>query len=175
MFGKPQPQPMPPPAPSRQPAAEIARIQGGGLAQIIVTNPSIPEFHFFLNDQYVPQMEIEGFSVQIDAPDAATGATPTVRATLSRLVTNMAGQRTTQRLELFPSTLEIVALGRRISVTCMNLNSLDGLWISLGLQPDGTGKDVEGAQSLTILMESGLLSARLTWTDGTSEDLLPLG
>ena len=133
--------------------------------------PKYPEFYVFLNERYVPQTEVEGFSLQVEAPDNPNEA-PTVRATLAQIVTNVAGQRTTQRLELFPGTLEIIALGRRISVTCTRLNSLDGLWISLGLLPDGTGKDIEGAKSLNLLMEGGLLSARLVWQDGAAEDLL---
>ncbi len=176
MFGKPQqpanPQPNFPQnaAPSgRVPANEAAKIQGGGLVQIILTNTNVPEFHVFLNERYVPQVEIEGFSLQIEAD--ALGGVPTVRATLAQIVTNVAGQRTTQRLELFPGTLAIVALGRRVSVTCTRRDSLDGLWISLGLLPDGTGRDIEGAQSLSILMEGGLFSARLGWTDGAVEDI----
>ena len=171
MFGKPQQPTAAPnfPQAGRIAASEAAKIQGGGLVQIIITNPNIPEFYVFLNEQHVPQMEIEGFSLQIEA-DPLNGV-PIVRATLAQVVTNVAGQRTTQRRELFPGTLEIVALGRRVSVTCTSLNSLDGLWISLGLLPDGTGRDITGAKSLTILMESGLFSARLVWTDGAEEEL----
>ena len=173
MFGKPQqsaPQPNFPQQ-GRIPASEAAKIQGGGLVQIIITNPSIPEFYVFLNERYAPQTEVEGFSLQVEAPDSS-GGPPIVRATLAQIITNVAGQRTTQRTELFPGTLEIIASGRRISVTCTRLNSLDGLWISLGLLPDGTGRDIEGgAKSLNILMEGGLLSARLVWQDGAEEDI----
>ena len=177
MFGKPQQQPTPqpnfppPPAPQgRIAASEAAKIQGGGLVQIIITNPTVPEFYVFLNDRHAPQAEIEGFSLQIEA-DELGGAVPVVRATLAQIVTNVAGQRVTQRTELFPGTLEIVALGRRLSVTCTRLNSLEGLWISLGLLPDGTGRDITGAKSLNVLMEGGLLSARLGWMDGAEEDI----
>jgi hypothetical protein len=173
LFGKPQQQPPAAaqnfPQPGRIAASEAAKIQGGGLVQIIITNPNIPEFYVFLNEQYAPQLEIEGFSLQIEVGD--TSGVPIVRATLAQIVTNVAGQRLTQRRELFPGTLEIVTLGRRVSVTCTSLNSLDGLWISLGLLPDGTGRDITGAKSLNILMEGGLFSARLIWMDGAEEEL----
>ncbi|MFM9709681.1 hypothetical protein, partial [Streptomyces galilaeus] len=58
------------------------------------------------------------------------------------------GEKTLQRTELFPCTLEIVALGRRISVSCPNADSLEGVWINLGLNPEGAGSDVTGAQAL---------------------------
>ena len=172
MFGKPQQSNGT--TPSARPAAgDVAKIQGGGLVQIIVTNPTLPEFYVFLNEQYIPQMEIEGFSVNIEAPDGSGGGTPVVRATLSRLVATVTGGRSSQRQELFPSTLELIALGRRIAITCSNLNSLEGLWINLGLQPDGNSAELKGVKALSIVLEGGILDAKLTWTDGVTENLLP--
>jgi hypothetical protein len=57
-------------------------------------------------------------------------------------------------------------------VTCPEVNSLDGVWIGLGLKADGTTSEVTGAQALRITVSQELLDARLTWTDGSTEDLL---
>jgi hypothetical protein len=70
--------------------------------------------------------------------------------------------------------VEIVALERRITLTCLQVDSLDGLWIRLGLKPDGSSAEVSGAKSLQILLTDEILSAKLTWMDGQTEELLPL-
>ena len=171
MFGKPQTANGT--TPRRIPAGDVAKIQGGGLVQVIVTQAAPLEYHVFLNERYVPPTDLLGLSVTIEAPPENSPVQPVVRATLSRYVTNVTGERTAQRTELFPCTLEIIALGRRISVNCTRPDSLDGLWIDLGLKPDGSGSEVSGAQTLNILLEDGLLDAKLTWTDGTTDDLLP--
>jgi len=158
-------------APPYRAAHEVAKIQGGGLVQVIVTSLTPMTYYLFLNDQAVSQMDIESLSVSIEAPEGTGNGI--VRATLSRYVGTVTGQKTLQRTELFPCTLEIVALGRRISVTCMRPDSLEGCWISLGLAPDGTGSDITGAKALRFLLTEGILDAKLTWEDGQTEDLLP--
>jgi hypothetical protein len=154
-------------------AADAAQILGGGLVQIIVTHTQPLEFYLFLNDKYVPQTDIESFSLSIETP-AERNFGGVVRATLALYAQAVSGQRVQQRTELFPSTIEIVALNRRISVTATKPDSVEGLWISLGLRTDGTGRDLEGVQALRILISDGFLDAKLTWTDGAVEDLLPL-
>lgn len=151
-------------------AADVARIEGGGLVQVIVTNLVPLTFYVFLNDHAVDQVDVESLSVAIDAVNLAE---PVVRATLARYVTSVSGERTIQHQELFPSTVEVVAMGRRICVACASLNSLDGLWISLGLKGDGTSSEITGARALQILLTEGLLDARITWSDGQMETLLP--
>lgn len=171
MFGKPVSAHAPPPAPAEPSAADVARIQGGGLTQVIVTDLQPLTFSTFLNDRAVDQMDVESLSIDIEAPDQA-GAT-TVRATLAWSGMTVTGQKAPQRTELFPGTVEVVALGRRISVTCVTADSLDGLWISLGLKADGTGSEVTGARVLRVLLTEGILDAKLTWVDGDTVDLLP--
>ncbi len=174
LFGKPSQNGSTQPNPARPAAADVARIQGGGLVQVIVTDLRPMTFYLFLNDKIVPQMDVESLSISIEAPDAGTAGGAIVRATLSRYAVAVNGERNLQRTELFPSTIEIVAVGRRISLTSMNADSLDNLWISLGLKVDGTSGEVSGAKSVRFLLTEGILDAKLTWMDdGTTEDLLP--
>ncbi len=173
MFGKPAQGSNNGAEPRRRSASDVARIEGGGLVQIIVTSLSPMTYSLFLNDQAVPQIDIESLSLDIETPEQSGSGSAIVRATLSRYITSVTGQKTMQRTELFPSTLELVALGRRISITCSRADSLDGLYISLGLKPDGTSGEVEGAAALRILLTEGILDAKLTWVDGETEDLLP--
>lgn len=157
---------------ARPAAAEVARIQGGGLAQIIVTELHPLTYYLFLNDTFVPQEQIAELSVSIEAP-SDTNPDGMVRATLNRVVPNVAGESGRQSQELFPCNLVIVALGRRIALSAPNAGSLDGLWISLGMRADGSGAEVTGAQSMRIVLTESILDAKLTWTDGETEDLLP--
>jgi ATP-binding cassette subfamily B protein/subfamily B ATP-binding cassette protein MsbA len=62
------------------------------------------------------------------------------------------GERTLQETELFPCQLEVVALGRRIEITARNADSLEDLWINLGMKEDGTSNELNGVQSLRILL-----------------------
>ncbi len=158
--------------PPRPAASEVAKIAGGGLVQVIVTSLSPLTFYLFLNDQAIPQTDVESLSISIETPTETLSPT-IVRATLSRYMVNVTGDRVQQRTELFPCTIEVVALGRRLSITCVNPNSVDNLWVSIGLKADGTGSDLSGVQSVRFLLTDGLLDAKLTWTDGTAEDLLP--
>jgi hypothetical protein len=159
--------------PQRPPAAEVARIQGGGLVQLVITSVSPMTFFLFLNDQAVPQIDVESLSVAIEAPDGSDSSGAIARATLTRYVKTVSSTRSEQSTELFPCTVEIIALERRITLTCLQVDSLDGLWISLGLKPDGSSAEVSGAKSLQILLTDEILSAKLTWMDGETEDLLP--
>jgi len=158
--------------PARTSAAELAEIEGGGLVQVIVTNLRPLTFSLFLNDTEVPQIDVDSLSISIEVPTDG-GSSPIVRATLFRYVTSVTGSKTQQHTELFPCTIEVVALGRRLSITCMNLNSLDGLWVSLGLKADGTTNDLTGLQSARFLLSQEILDAKITYEDGVSEDLLP--
>src|SRR2546421_10006123 len=139
---------------------------------MVVTDLEPLVFYLFLNCKLIQQDEVESFSLAIESPNEEQQSEGIVRATLSRYVTNVAGERAQRYQDLFPSTIEIVAEGRRISVTCPNSGSLDGLWISLGLKSDGSSAEVTGAQSLRIVISDGILDAKLTWTDGITEDLL---
>jgi hypothetical protein len=141
------------------------------LVQVIVTSLAPTTFYVFLNDRAVPEMDVESLSIDIEVQE---GGDAIVRATLARYVDTVTGQKTLQHNELFPSTLEIVALNRRLSITCTNADSLEGLWINLGLRPDGSSKELQGVRALRFLLTRELLDAKLTWEDGTTEDVLPL-
>lgn len=171
MFGRKSPPPMTP-EPARLKASEIAHIEGGGLVQLIITDVKPTAFYLFLNDLYVPQERVESFSLSIEAPSQqALGGI--VRATLARYVDTVAGRTELQRSELFPCTLEIVALGRRLSVTATQPDSVEGLWVNLGLRADGTSAEVQGLSALRILVMEGFIDAKLTWSDGEVEDIFP--
>ena len=117
-------------------------------------------------------MDVESLSVDIQAPSSGSSAT-VVRASLSRFSTDVNGARVTQHVDLFPATFELVALGRRIAISCPNSDSLDGLYVSLGLKTDGTDNEVTGLQAIRILISDSILDARLTWNDGESEKPSP--
>lgn len=157
--------------PARPAAADVARIQGGGLVQLIVTNQEPFTFFMFLNGRPVPQGDVESFLVNIEVP-AQEGGQPTVSATLTQFLRTVSGERSPTSVELFPCTVDLVAAGRRIQVTCVEAGSLEGAVINLGLLPNGMAREVNGVQSLRLLLTDSVVDATMTWTDGESEDLL---
>jgi len=171
VFGR-TPQARNGPQPEEIPANERARIQGGGLVQLIVTSLNPMTFYLFLNDQPVEQMDVESLSIDIEAP---TPASPNglLRATLARYAPSVTGERTQQRAELFPCVIEIVALKRRINLCCADPTSLDSTWVDLGLKPTGDAYQLSGLQTFRFLLTEGILDAKVTWVDGQTEDLLP--
>ncbi|HZT43997.1 MAG TPA: hypothetical protein VFA07_17660 [Chthonomonadaceae bacterium] len=171
MFGR-TPQARNGPQPEEIPAHERARIQGGGLVQLIVTSLNPMTFYLFLNDQAVEQTDVESLSIDIEAP-TPTEPNGLLRATLSRYGTDVTGTRSLQRTELFPCVLEIVALKRRINLCCSDPNSLQSTWVDLGLKPNGEAYQLGGLQTFRFLLTEGILDAKVTWEDGQTEDLLP--
>src|SRR5690242_13532164 len=113
--------------PAEPPASEVARIQGGGTVKVIVSSLQPMTFALFLNERAVPQVQVESVLVDIQAPAAESDA-PRVRATLSQYVKAVTGERSVQSIELFPSTIEVIALGRRMVITCQEVDNLDGVW-----------------------------------------------
>lgn len=171
MFGKPHPESNGA-VPSHPAAADVARISSGGLVQVIVTNLAPLTFYLFVNDRAIAQEDVDSLSVDIETEDAnPLGAV--VRGTLSHFVTSTAGVREQQRTELLPGIIEIVALGRRISLTCPRTDLIEQTVIELGLNPDGTSHTAQGVRSLRVLLMEGILDVSLTWVDGESEALLP--
>jgi len=155
-------------APQRRAAADVAKIEGGGLVHVIVTSLSPMTFYLFVNDKAISQMEVDSFEVNIDVGDETI-----VRASLTRYIKSVTGEQTTQYTNLFPSTIEVVALGRRILITAENADSVDNLFVSLGLRTDGTTNDLKGLRSLHVMITNVLFDASLTWEDGVTEPLLP--
>lgn len=176
MFGKPQQRAGGPvnngqSAPARKAATEVAEIQGGGLVQVIVSSLSPLTYYLFLTEQFVPQFDIESLNIVIEAPgDRSEGM---IRATLAKYVTGVNGGRSEQRIELFPCTLEIVAMGRRLCVICPTADSFDGLFVTMGLKANGTDSEVKGIQSLNVLITEGILDAKITWNEGDTESIFP--
>lgn len=163
---------IPPATPSLPAASEVARL-GSSLTQIIVSGPSSADLFVFLNGTPIPTGEVESLSVEIIAPDAG-GQNGSVAAVLSRYKTSITGRRDQQATSLFPGTVELIARGRRIVVTCEQDGSFDGLWLGLGLRADGTSSELTGVQSLRLAAAPGLVDAKLIWSDtGATEDLLP--
>ncbi len=160
------------PAVNRPLASEVARIEST-LTQVIVSSPSSDGLTVFVNGQPVPVGDVESLTVEIIAPDAA-GQNGAVTAVLSRYQIGPTGGRTQKAASLFPGTVEIIARGRRLVVTCMAEGLFDGLWLGLGLRADGTSSELTGVGSLRLAVAPGLLDAKLVWSeDGTTEDLLP--
>lgn len=160
-------------ATNRPAASGQAAIEGNLTHLLIGDTASVDGWHLFMNAKEVPTGEIESLSVEIVAPDDASQGTLT--GLLSRYVTDANGQRTQRSVSLFPGTVEVIANGRRITVTCQEPGSFDGLWLGLGMRSDGTSAELGGVQSLRILAspDSKLLDARLTWVDnGAVEDIL---
>jgi hypothetical protein len=171
VFGKPNPNQNAAPPPRRK-AADVARILGGGLVQVIITSIQPLTFYLFLNDKPISQMDVESLTLSIDAP-GSENPMGGIYATLAFQATNVTGEKAIQSISLFPSTIEIVGAGRRISVTAKNAESIEDMWVDLGLNPDGTGNEVKGLRSLRVLITDGIVDAKLTWEDGETEDLMP--
>ena len=162
----------PPPASNRPPASEVARVEGA-LTHIIVSSTSSDGLNVFVNGQPITTGEVESVTLEIIAPDA-NNQNGSVTAVLSRYVTGSDGVRGEKPTSLFPGTVEVMARGRRLTVTCLKEGSFDGLWLGLGLRADGTSSELSGVRSLRLAVAPRLLDAKLVWSDdGTTEDLLP--
>lgn len=159
------------PTPNRPAASDVARLEGD-LTQIFVSGTSSVDIHVFVNGVPVSPGDVESVSLEIIAPDD-NGGGGTVSAVMSRYALSPGGTRAQKSASLFPGTVEIVASGRRVLVTCQQDGSFDGLFLSLGLRADGTSSELSGVQSLRVAVTPGLLDARLTWSeDGMTESLL---
>ena len=162
----------PAPAQNRPSAADVARMESN-LIQVIVSGQSSVGLAVFLNGQPVPTGDVESLTIEIIAPDANNQA-GSVTAVLSRYTVGPSGSRDQRSATLFPGTVEVIARGRRLVVTCMADGSFEGLWLGLGLRADGTSSELTGVQSLRLAVTPNLIDAKLTWSeDGTTEDLLP--
>jgi len=162
----------PAPASNRPLASEVARLESN-FTQVIVSGQSSVGLAVFLNGQPIPTGDVESLTIEIIAPDA-NNRSGSVAAVLSRYTTGPSGGRDQRPATLFPGTVEVIARGRRLVVTCLEDGSFDGLWLGLGLRADGTSSELTGVQSLRLAVTPNLIDAKLTWSeDGTTEDLLP--
>jgi len=159
---------------NRPSAAAVASIDTN-LTHVLLSLDSIDGVQVFFNSQPVPTGSLESVGIDIVAP-TDSDRTGNLTGILSRYAgQNAAGATGAQTAtSLFPGTVEIVARGRRIVVSCREAGSFDGLWLGLGLREDGTSTELTGVRSLSIVVTPSLLSAKLVWDDdGAEEDLFP--
>jgi hypothetical protein len=162
-----------PPVSKRPAAAGVARMDAH-LTHIIASPDAADGIQVFTDGRPLDPGALESLGINIIAPtDAAPAGTLT--GVLSRYSGEGAGDcRPQTASSLFPGTVEIIARGRRIVVTCVEDGSFDGLWVGLGLREDGTSTELSGVGSLRIVVTPSLLDARLTWSeDGIEEELFP--
>ena len=168
---------------SNRPTAEsVARIDAN-LTQVIVAPGTGADagVQVFVNGQPIAPGSLENVGIEISAPtDAAPDGTLT--AILSRYAggssasggtvpTSASPSQTTTAL--FPGTVEIIARGRRVVVSCPVAGSFDGLFLGLGLRQDGTSTELTGVQSLRVVISPDLCDAKIVWVeDGRDESLL---
>jgi hypothetical protein len=155
-------------------AADWSAIDGGGLVQLIITtfNPFV--FHLFINGREIPQPTVDSLYVTVGLPDNPTDP-PSQVATLTTLITDLAGQKTKQSQSVFPGTLEVVAGGKRVTLSCPDPDDPLEMYVRLGLRPDGTNNAIEsGLHSIQVFLNPGLgmMQFNLKWSDGLEETLI---
>jgi hypothetical protein len=176
MFGGPKTTTTPPPGSGRPQAGDVAKI-AGNLTHVIITDESLTGLNVFYNGQPVLTGSLENIGLEIVAPsDTDSG---TITGVLTRYETSMDGTRMTKSASLFPGTIEIVAKGKRISITCAEEGSFNGLGLNFGTSdtdgyPNGVGLPANGVQSLRVVITPGLVDAKLKWSeDGREDTILP--
>lgn len=73
---------------------------------------------------------------------------------------------------LFPGTVELIAAGKRISVSCDDPASFEGLFLRFGTGEDGIGTEASGVGKFRLVITPDLHDARLTWVEDGREDVL---
>lgn len=140
---------------NRPTAAHVAALDTN-LTWIAYESDSADGLHVLHNGQSILTGSIESISVDIDSEKGNVTAI---------LVRKEGGN-----ISLFPGSVEIIAKEKRISLSALEANNLDGLYFGLGVREDGTSDQVKGVKSLRIVLTPGLASATLVWDeDGTNE------
>jgi hypothetical protein len=153
---------------NRPAAAEVAKIDTH-ITHVIVSSASADGLNVFLDGKAVLQGTIESLSVEIVAP-TDTSPSGTIAAVLARFETTSDGQKRQVGTNLFPGTVEVIADGKRVTVSCAETGSFEGLYLGLGMRADGTSDGLTGVQSLRVAVApGGLISAKLLWSDGLEE------
>lgn len=165
--------------PSNRPAAANVALIDTLYTHVLVSPDKTDGLQVFQNARPLSPGSLESLSITINAPDS-DGRGGGITGLLSRYanggesIPGISSSPTQESSALFPGTVEIVARGRRIIVTCQDEDSFEGLWLGLGMRADGTAAELMGVQSLRIVVTPSLLDARLVWSeDGSEEDLLP--
>ena len=139
---------------SNRPSAAQVALLDTHLTHVLMSGDSIADLHIFVDATPVLTGSIESFSLDIVAPsdEVPDGR---ITAILSRYETAPDGSKRQSATALFPGTVEIVGKGRRISISCPEAGSFDGLWLGLGLRADGTADELTGVKSLRVLLAIG--------------------
>lgn len=141
---------------SNRPAAAHVAGLDTSLTWIVYESDSADGLHAFHNGQSILTGSIESISVDVDSE----------KGTVAAILVRKEGGN----ISLFPGSVEIIAKGKRLSLSALEANSLDGLYFGLGVREDGTSDQVKGVKSLRVVLTPGLASAKLTWSeDGTEE------
>ena len=160
---------LPPPIPSgdRPYTDSIAQIEGS-LTHVFLSTRENGGVRVFSNGEAVQADLFESLSVEIVAPyDSQDGI---LAATLSRY--SAPGGGSPQGSSIFPGTVEVIGGGKRISITCTDLNSFDGLFLRFGLGEDGAGSDALGVAKFRLVVTPDLQDALLTWVEDGREDVI---
>ena len=155
---------------NRPQAAEVARITGH-LTHVFVAQGGGPDaVAVFYDGQVIPTGALDSLSVQIVAPDDKQDGTLT--GILSRYDSGPQSGTPVKTLRLFPGTVDFICKGCRVSVTCAEEGSFDGLFLRFGTDDNGVGLQADGVLSLNIVVSPGLLDARLVWAEDNREDIV---
>ena len=143
---------------SNRPAADQVAGLDTSLTWIAYESDSADGLHVLHNGQSVLTGSIESIYVDIDSEKG--------------MVTAILVRREGNNINLFPGSVEIIAKGKRISLSAVEANNLDGLYFGLGVREDGTSDQVQGVKSLRIVLTPGLASAKLAWTDAAADEVI---
>lgn len=156
----------PPPIPTgdRPYSDSMAKLEGS-LVHVFVNPPAQGGVSAFLNG--VPVLGFESLSVEIVAPDDSQEGS--ISAALSRYQTPGTPP---VGASVFPGTVEVVGMGKRISVTCSDPGSFDGLFLRLGVGDGGVGTETSGVSRFRLVVTPDIHDARLTWLEDGREDVL---
>ena len=157
------------PSSTRPKVCDVAKIEGN-LTQVIAgEDPS--DTSVFLNGRLLKSGDLESLTVEIVAPDEKNGQ-GTITALLSSYQAAADGARAARANSLFPGTVDVIAGGRRVVVTCMQAGSFDGLWLGVGTKADGSLVELEGVETFRLAITPGFIDARVTWCDNNvTEDI----
>ncbi|MDX1933737.1 MAG: hypothetical protein SFU56_14155 [Capsulimonadales bacterium] len=171
MFGGPKTSATPPPGDDggRPQTARVAQITGT-LTHVFVHGKGAGSLDVFVNGQPLLSGQVESLSVEIVAPGERDDGTLT--GILSYFESGGDGGRTNKSLSLFPGTVELIAENRRVSVTCAEEGSFEGLFLRFGTENDGIGLEASGVKSLRIVVTPELRDVRLVWVEDGREDIL---
>lgn len=142
---------------NRPAAADVAGLDTS-LTWVIYESDSADGLHVYLSGQSILTGSIESLSVDIDTEKG------TIAAVLSRT------DGTSK--SLFPGAVEILAKGKRLSLSALAPDDFEGLYFGVGLREDGTSDQVQGVKSLRVVLTAGLASAKLIWNDTGAEEVL---